>query len=87
MPGAHNEVDSGLKVENFPMVVPFLFLACMCTVVYSVTPLTDYSDGPNLNGREKIVSVSVAGCFPAVMNSRKAEGAVISTSRDARLAV
>ena len=34
-----------------------------------------------------MVSVSVAGCFPAVMNSRKAQGAVLSTSRDARLTV
>ena len=41
-------------------------------------PLTDYSNGPNLDGeREKIVSISVAGCFSAVMNSRKAEGVVL----------
>ena len=33
------------------------------------------------------MSVSVAGCFPADMNSRKAEGVVLSTSRDARLTV
>ena len=33
------------------------------------------------------MSVSVAGCFPAVMNSRKAQGAALSTSRDARLTV
>ena len=66
------------------MIVPLLFLARTCIFVM---PLTDYSDGPNLDEREKIVSVSVAGCFPAVINSRKAEGAVLSTSRDARLAV
>ena len=43
----------------------------------SVMPLTDYSDVPKITGTEKTVSVSVMGCFPAVINSRKAEEAVI----------
>ena len=68
------------KIKN-PMVVPLLFF-----LHGRVLSLTDYSAKSRWE-REKIVSVSVSGCFTAVMNSRKAEGAVISTSQDARLAV
>ena len=46
------------QIKN-SMVVPLLFLARTCIFVM---PLTDYSDGPNLDEREKIVSISVAGC-------------------------
>ena len=38
--------------------------------MFSVTPFNDFSDRPKLDGREKIVSVSVAGCFQAVVKQK-----------------
>ena len=62
-----------LNFENIPTVVVLLSFSAH---MYHCFPLTGYSDLPKIAGREKIVSASVVGCFPAVINSRKAEGAV-----------
>ena len=48
---------------------------------FSVTPLTDYNDGPNLDGRER--EDSVHKC----RGSHKSRRGGYFTSRDARLAV
>ena len=44
---------------------------------FSIMPLSDMQM-PKIAGREKIVSVSVVGCFPAVINPEKQKGRFIS---------
>ena len=41
-----------------------------------ITSLTDYSKVAKITERHKIASLTAEGCFPAVINSRKAEGKV-----------
>ena len=60
------------KFENFPTVVSLLFLACT-----HIASLTDYSASnvAKIIVRHKIASIRTEGiCFPAVINSRKANG-------------
>ena len=56
---------------------------------FSVMPLTDYSDVPKITGREKMVSISIAGCILqcSIHQLQKSRRGVFSTSRDAHLAV
>ena len=64
--------------EKFLTVVLLLFFSMH---VFSLMPLTDYSDMPKVAGREKIhidVSVNIAGCFSTLLCAPDtAHGAVL----------